>query len=590
MFIIFGMLTFLLFKNKLFACIAVSVYFLVFIKQKRTKESVLLILLCLILILSHNYLPDKETYSGKVDKLHSYGFTLKGKAYRIYVSGDYNLGLGDKVKISGELEKESSPSFNRHIGKIHDATIIKHKKRMNLKKIIYKHFPKQFEMLFDSDSDHIINSLGLQLMGVFAIYQVMYRRFFGTLKYEAIFLYTLSFLFGKSFVWYRLMMRTLKVPTNYQIVVLLIMFPNAMMSPSFIYSYSLYLLSEFSDEFDHFHPSLLFAQLSLFFFNEWHALMLFVYPILKYLAGVYVLLILIACFINPVHAVLLNMQSIGEVLIASAFYQRFLIRGNLHFLSFFILLFSKTRKDHLVIFLILIIFITYPPFARITYIDVGQGDSTLVSLPFNSSHYLIDTGRAYAYNEVKRALSRHGVFSLDYLVLTHDDADHVENKNRIIKDFKPKIVMEDKNQTIDFMHSHLQDTNFGDDNEDSIILSFNLHNIRYLLLGDAHKKQEELIMKRNPDFKVDILKLGHHGSDTSTSNQLLKLSNPKFAIISSRPSMYNHPRPEVMRRLYNHDVLPLQTSIEGDITIYSTAILQWIKTSRGSFAIIGKGD
>ena len=109
-------------------------------------------------------------------------------------------------------------------------------------------------------------------------------------------------------------------------------------------------------------------------------------------------------------------------------------------------------------------------------------------------------------------------------------------------------------------------------------------------MGDAHKKQEEMILKENPNFQVDLLKLGHHGSDTSTSDQLLKVSRAKIAIISSKPSVYNHPRPEVMRRLFNHNILPIQTSIDGDIRVYSSALFQYIKTSGGSFAIIDKGD
>ena len=150
--------------------------------------------------------------------------------------------------------------------------------------------------------------------------------------------------------------------------------------------------------------------------------------------------------------------------------------------------------------------------------------------------------------------------------------------------------MEEKHQAIEFMHSHLQGHEFGDDNEDSIILSFELHGIRYLLLGDAHKKQEEFMVKYDPNIKVDILKLGHHGSDTSTSDQLLKVTQTKIAIISSKPSVYNHPRPEVMRRLFNHNVLPIQTSIDGNITVVSSTLFQYIKTSEGSFAIIDKGD
>lgn len=590
MFIIFGMIVFLLFKTKIFAIIILGAYISIFYKSKGLVDSLILILLCLILSLSHSYLPEKEVYKGKVDKIHSYGFTLKGFAYRIYVSGDYKVGLDDKVSLTGFLEKEATPSFNRHIGKISNADILEHKERQSIRKTIYKQFPEQFEMLFSSSNDHIINSLGLQMMGIFAIYKLLYTRFLGELRYEKTFLLSLSFLFGRSFVWYRLLFKSFKISNNHQIVLLLIMFPNALFSPSFIYAYSLFLLSRLSNAFKHLNPSLLFAQLSLFFFNEWHASMLFIYPVLKYLSGCYALLILSACFIPPLNLLLSKTQTFGSLVLASSIYQRFLLRGTFHFMSFFILGFTKTTKDHVLMFLMMIIVLQHPPLARLTYIDVGQGDSTLVSLPFNVSHYLIDTGRKHAYRDVKKVLKKHGVKNLDYLVLTHDDADHVENKDVLLKEFYPKIVMEEKSQNIDLMQSQLQAHDFGDGNEDSIILSFKMHGLTYLFLGDAHKKQEEMLVKLDPNFKVDVLKLGHHGSDTSTSDQLLKIGKPSIGIISSKPSVYNHPRPEVMRRLLNHNVLAIQTSHEGDITFYSTPFMKWIKTSQGSFAIIDKGD
>lgn len=590
MFVIFGMLVFLLLKKTIFKFVLLLFYLLIFYKSKGLKESLLLLFLSLILSMSHGYMPDQKVYKGKVDKIHDHGFTLKGFAYRIYVPGEFKLGLGDKVHLEGDLEKEASPTFNRHIGRLSKGEILKHKEIESLRKTIHEKYPHQFDILFSNSGDHIINSLGLQMMGILAIYKLLYKRFIGGLKFEKTFIFSLTFLFGRNFVWYRLLFKSFKISTDHQIMILLIMFPNALQSPSFLYAYGIYLLNKFTDALKHLNPSLLFAQLSLFFFNEWHISMLFIYPILKYLAGIHSLLILTSCFLPPLNVIVIKLQSFGNFIIKSSIYQAFLLRGSFPFASFFILFLTKSKKDHWIIFLILLLLLEYPPLARVTYIDVGQGDSTLISLPFNHSHYLIDTGRAYAYRDVKKVLKQHGVYKLNYLVLSHDDADHVENKEVLNEEFYPGIIMEEKDQPIALMTSHLQDYDFKDDNENSIILSFQLHGLTYLFLGDAHKKQEEILVKLNPHLEVDILKLGHHGSDTSTSDKLLRTNRISYGIISSKPSVYKHPRPEVMRRLYNHEIMALQTSLEGNITFYSSPFLKWIKTSQGSFAIIDKGD
>lgn len=590
MFIVFGLLFFLLLKNQILAWFLLGMYLLLFHKNKWLKESLSLIIICLILSISHNYSPNKEMYQGRVDKIHNYGFTLKGWAYRIYVSGQYEVSLGDQVTVKGQIIKEDKPSFNRHIGKIEHGQILERKESWNIRKVIYEKHPEHFEFLFDASNDHLINSFGLQLIGLNALYSLLLQRFFGTVKFQRIFLLALSSLFGRTFVWWRLILKSFNLSINQQIIILLIIFPNAIRSPSFIYAFSLYLMGKFSDKFQALESSLLFSQLSLYFFNDWHAFMLLFYPIMKYLAGMYASLIVLACFIPPLNYFLAITQSLGQFFVSTKLYQIFQIRGSLPFASFFLLIFVKSKSDHIIFFLCMLLLVVYPPFGRITYIDVGQGDSTLISLPFNITHYLIDTGRSYAYQDVKQVLKKHGVKKLDYLILTHDDADHVENKEILCKEFSPHFLIDDKSQDIEFMLHHLADYSFDDGNEDSIILSFHLHGLNYLFLGDAHKHQEALMLKEFPRLKVDILKLGHHGSDTSTSNELLKVSEAKIAMISSKPSVYNHPRPEVMRRLFNHEILPIQTSEEGHITLYSSPLFQYIKTSKGSFAIIDKGD
>ena len=210
MFIIFGMIFFLIFTNKLYAFLVLSFYLAIFYKNKPKLDSILLFLLCLILTLSHAYVPKGDSYKGKVDKLHDYGFTLRGFAYKVYVSSDFKLGLGDKVTVSGQVTQEGGPSFNRHIGMIEEAKILKHKETKNIRKYIYNKHQKNYGLLFESESDHIINSLSLQMMGIYTVYCLLYQRFLGDLKYDKFFLLLLSSLFGRSFMWWRLFLKSSK--------------------------------------------------------------------------------------------------------------------------------------------------------------------------------------------------------------------------------------------------------------------------------------------------------------------------------------------------------------------------------------------
>ena len=253
---------------------------------------------------------------------------------------------------------------------------------------------------------------------------------------------------------------------------------------------------------------------------------------------------------------------------------------------------QKGRNYVIVFFIILLIHhnINYlNPYSTLTMIDVGQGDSFLLKLKHNKANILIDTGGIASYDDRKPYdiaknilipyLNAEGVNKLDYLIITHGDFDHGgmaknliknfkikhiilnrENNNlekEIIKKFKGKItnisegIIKIENITLNFLNG----LNTYDENKASLIIYTNIENRNILLMGDATKESENYILNTYNLPKMDILKVGHHGSNTSTSKKFIKKISPKISLISAgKNNIYGHPHQETLKKLKNSDV------------------------------------
>lgn len=253
---------------------------------------------------------------------------------------------------------------------------------------------------------------------------------------------------------------------------------------------------------------------------------------------------------------------------------------------------QKGRNYVIVFFIILLIHhnINYlNPHSTLTMIDVGQGDSFLLKLKHNKANILIDTGGIASYDDRKPYdiaknilipyLNAEGVNKLDYLIITHGDFDHGgmaknlikkfkikhiilnrENNNlekEIIKKFKGKItnisegIIKIENINLNFLNG----LNTYDENKASLIIYTNIENRNILLMGDATKESENYILNTYNLPKMDILKVGHHGSNTSTSKKLIKKISPKISLISAgKNNIYGHPHQETLKKLKNSDV------------------------------------
>lgn len=249
---------------------------------------------------------------------------------------------------------------------------------------------------------------------------------------------------------------------------------------------------------------------------------------------------------------------------------------------------------------------------RVTVFDVRQGDATLVQFPDRST-VLVDTGGFPFGNSgfdvgrrvLSPALWARGVRALDTLLLTHGDPDHIGGARSIVDDFAPPQVWEGIPIA---HHGPLQEVlhrarengaevvrrQAGEQmwiggarvrvlhppppswerqrvrNDDSVVLEVLYGDVAVLLLGDVSAGLERSMLSRLTLARHRVLKVGHHGSRTSTSRELLAHWRPQIAIIScGRGNTFGHPAPEVLRRLESIGATIYRTDRNGQVTIHT---------------------
>ncbi|EDP11405.1 ComEC/Rec2 family competence protein [Amedibacillus dolichus] len=235
------------------------------------------------------------------------------------------------------------------------------------------------------------------------------------------------------------------------------------------------------------------------------------------------------------------------------------------------------------------------PFGEIYIIDVGQGDCTLISLPYGQGVMLVDVmGSKYKNipkDIIMEQLRMRGIRKIDTVLLTHDDYDHSGGLKELQECIPITQIITEKQEKGSIRNYEfpivLYDYQHPDSNENSIITYFDFYGLRVLLMGDAGVGAEAELMKKYPKLEVDVLKLGHHGSKTSSSLPFLHQLQPSLALISAgRNNRYGHPHQEVLKHLKQEHITALMTPKEGGISIKFCKFFAFFKTASGEFGII----
>lgn len=233
----------------------------------------------------------------------------------------------------------------------------------------------------------------------------------------------------------------------------------------------------------------------------------------------------------------------------------------------------------------------------VTFLDVGQGDCTFIELP-DGKCILIDAGESDNASKIKKYIKRLGYKTIDYVIATHPHADHIGAMANVIKAFDTgKIYMpraSTTTKTFERLLETIQDKQmkintakagvimlddgalkaefvapvkdeYDDLNNYSAVLKLTYRDVSFLFTGDAEKEAEGQI---KVDIDADILKVGHHGSSTSSSSSFLKKVSPEIAIIScGENNDYGHPHKEVVNRLEKQKIECYRTDINGNISV-----------------------
>jgi len=251
----------------------------------------------------------------------------------------------------------------------------------------------------------------------------------------------------------------------------------------------------------------------------------------------------------------------------------------------------------------------HPATLSLTFFDVGQGDAALVTTP-NNKHFLIDVGRWQPdYNSAKYIIIPHlkeeGINKLDAIFLSHPHADHIGGILEIIDSVPVDTIYNsgtDYNSTlyktynqkafdhgipikslhageqifIDpaikvFIYGPQESVSQSNVNNRSLVIELIYGDTEFLFMGDAEHKQEENLLTNYPKMmNTDFLKVGHHGSKTSSGSSLLKSTTPQIGVVSlAKHNRFGHPHAQASIRLQRYIPTVYYTSLEGALQLYS---------------------
>ena len=255
--------------------------------------------------------------------------------------------------------------------------------------------------------------------------------------------------------------------------------------------------------------------------------------------------------------------------------------------------------------------IRWPVDGEVSFIDVGQGDSILLRTPFNRHVSLIDTGGKVGFSKPLWArtlpgmtnveavtvnyLHSRGISEIDDVNCSHQDADHIGDVGRLLqlmtvhtltipagmrqsRGFQAKIAPYLKQTRVIELTAGRQPKNFPftiyhpfhpgpGGNEDSVSLGTIRNGVRFLFMGDLDRAGEREILQHYSSLTTDVLKLGHHGSDTSSDPLFIKQVAPKLGIISAgRENRYGHPKQRTLTTLTQNHIVAVNTADAGMIS------------------------
>ncbi len=254
----------------------------------------------------------------------------------------------------------------------------------------------------------------------------------------------------------------------------------------------------------------------------------------------------------------------------------------------------------------------YP--CAVHFLDVGQADCSIMKT--ENAVIMIDAGDVDAFPKIEAYLQKRNIEKIDYLILTHAHSDHIGSADDVLRNYpvenvimpryteenmptskvyedlllalqeaKPKIMEAKPGSTYDVGALSMQilapNRTYKEMNNSSVVTRITYKNRVFLFQGDAEKQSEKDILESGLPVTADVLKLGHHGSKTSSIEAYLDAVHPSFAVISCGVNnKYGLPSEPVLERLKNRKIEYRRTDVNGDIVVATDGDKLYLETEK----------
>lgn len=589
-----------------------SFCFLLYLNERFHSKRILIVFTILSLFSIVLVKPCKEAEKGiyTISEIKQSYYVAKNQRTRVLVQSDLDLNFKDQIQVNS-LEPIHTDdnftlfSFTKYNAsknvfyKTRDVRLIK--KSTSLKSKLYAYISSQknskvllslYYGIHEDTIDEIYTMLGYGYISAYFIVFNLLKR-----KYEdkkiRISLLILSILFGSFFVFTLSLTRFILYQISYlffksksdqigfTILCFSILYPTQVLSILFVLPILLQLVSYFCTEHKWIVQKMVLISILFIYFKKVDIVSFLLFNLLRKLYGcVFLLGMFIPDFLT------LKIPSL-TIHYAPQFVFIFI------FIIVYIQCLKHFKWKYMILFLIPFLEVFCNPFFQVYTLNIGQGDCSVIVEPFYKSVVMIDCGQSLYRDNIERIifpfLENKNIHTIDTLILTHDDFDHSGGYDRLKEKVKIKQVIKDSKDKVNVEYPFyllLQERMAKDENDSSIISYFTYDHLNYLFMGDASKEIEKQLMDTY-DLKADVIKVGHHGSNTSSDAAFLDSLDCKIALISAGyKNKYDHPSTETLTTLDHLHIHTFCTSTDGSIAIYSLHDFAFIVTNDGLFGII----